>query len=120
MSVVTFAGRIIIPGTSIEPVKVVPNSGDNEISLTDNTDIVIHAIYVSNPNPVTVNVQLRPRLVLVDKNIEFDGIFNSGVTPVPFMPPIGPFGQGKVVINVSSNVEATDEVVVNIQYSKVG
>jgi len=118
MGEVTFRGYLVVPNTDIKPIQITPNVGDQLIEVEDR-DIVIHAIYVSNPNPVMAKVTIKPLIVPAGRNLEFRGTFGNDTKPLPFMPPIGPFKQGKVIINVEAP-GAEDNITINIQYSEVG
>ena len=119
MKEVEFTGQITIPETEIIPVAIKPNTGEQKVELTkDDADIAIHSIYVANPNSVMVTVSIRP-LIQGHRDIKFIGHFGNETKPVPFVPPIGPFLLGKLLIGVTGD-GAEDEVIINIQYSRLG
>lgn len=117
MTEVTFEGYLIIPNTDVKPVEVEPNVGDRTYQIADK-DIVIHSIYVSNPNPVAAKLTLKALILQPGKTLEFKGVFGNETSSIAFHPPIGVFKQGKIVISVEAP-GADSPIHVNIQYSIV-
>ena len=115
MTEVSFKGIMIVPDTDIKPLTVVPNSTET-FKLSD-ADIVLHAVYVSHTNPVAVLIQIEPYTTTPDRELKFKGYFGNEAKPVRFNPPIGPFREGKVKITATAE-GATEDIIVNVQYSK--
>jgi len=115
MATVTFKGMVIVPDTEIKPLEVSPNT--TEVFKLSDSDIVLHAIYVSHINPVAVMVKIEPPAPSPDREVQFKGYFENNTRPVRFNPPIGPFKEGKIKITVTAS-GAEDDVIVNVQYSK--
>ena len=119
MQEVTFKGYLIIPNTDIKPLEVTPNAGSQDFDLTpEDEDIVIHSIYVSHNNAVAILLKLEPVIPVIDKNLTFEGYFSNETKDMPFHPPIGPYKKGKVRLT-ATGTEATETVIVNVQYSVV-
>ena len=114
-----FTGKLIIPDTDVYPVEIQPDGVEREYSIPviEDTDIVIHALYVSHKNPVAIELTLSSPEAS-GKHLQFKGIFGNEVKPVPFTPPIGTFKNGKVRLKAYGD-NATQPVIVNIQYSEV-
>jgi len=118
MPEVRFEGYLVIPDTEVVPEEITPNTGEKKIELTkEESDIVIHSLYVANPNSVLTKVTLRP-LLEGRKDLKFIGLFEYGTKAVTFTPPIGPFKQGKLLMSAEGD-GADKNVIVNIQYSRV-
>jgi len=115
MTEVSFKGMIIVPDTDIKPLAIAPNTTET-FKLSD-ADIVVHALYVSHTNPVVVLVQIEPYATSFDRETRFRGYFGNENKSVRFDPPIGPFKEGKIKISVTAE-GATENVIVNVQYSK--
>ena len=120
MQEVTFRGYVIIPDTDVRTFEVTPNSGPQDFDLSpEDKNIVIHSIYVSHSNAVAIKLTLEPVIGTPGKTLIFKGIFENGVRPVPFNPPIGAYRKGKVRLTVEG-VGADQPVYVAIQYSFEG
>jgi len=115
MAEVSFKGMIIAPDTDIKPLTIAPNSTET-FKLSD-TDIVVHALYVSHINPVAVLIQIEPYTTTPDKELRYKGYFGNESRPIRFDPPIGSFREGKIKITATAT-GATEDIIVNVQYSK--
>jgi len=118
MAQVTFTGRLVIPETDVETFDV-PLNEDKVIDITPSFPIILHAIYVSNPNPVAVTVTIEPLYKESGKVLRFKGIFGNKVETVPFWPPIGPFPQGRVKVYVEAPSTADKPVTIAFQYTAI-
>ena len=118
MARVTFQGRLVIPDSDIVTSEVELNV-DNHIKLTDNRDVILHAIYVSNPNPVAVTVEIRPEDTVSGKLLRFKGVFGNTVTAVPFFPPLGPYPRGRIYVRAEAPETAKKPIYIAFQYLAV-
>ena len=119
MTNITFEGTIVVPETEVKTISVPVDGKSHQFQVVRNTNILLHAIYVSNPNPVVVTLELKPAIGVPGKNLDFKGIFGNETKPVPFIPPIGPFRGGWVLIAATGD-NADKDLLVSVQYSRLG
>lgn len=107
-----------LAGTSdVKPVEVQPGSRGTTVDLTtDDSDIIIHSLYVSHDNAVAIKLTLQPAISIAGRYLTFTGIFGNSVQPVSFNPPLGPYKKGKIKLT-AEGPGASDPVYVNLQYS---
>jgi hypothetical protein len=117
MAQVTFTGKIVIPETNLQTFEVSPDGQWHILSVTT-FPIVLHSIYVSNPNPVAVRVEIEPLYPARGRILKFAGIFGNEVSGLTFWPPIGPFDKGQVKVK-AFGTNADQDVLIALQYTEI-
>ena len=118
MAQVTFQGRLVIPDSDVNTFEI-PLNQDVHIQLTDNRDVILHAIYVSNPNPVFITVEMKPEEPVTSKKLNFKASFENNVTPVPFFPPLGPYPLGRIYVKATAPETADKPIYIAFQYLEI-